>query len=183
MIWDHFQRPRFGAFCIKPCRSGFCYAPAANVLHAYCTRTCASAADCPPDYECVPGAANQSAFCRRVPHGKLGDRCAAPEECLSNLCVEYVLVDRQQGRFRNLYCVDPCPATGACPDGSQCEEVGAERVCSPRPIIEREAQRRFDLEKRLSIENEMFLDRRLERERSGDAGREGEWEVTRPGRE
>jgi hypothetical protein len=173
VIWDYFHRPRFGEFCLKPCRSGFCYAPGRNVLHAYCTHACTSGADCPSDYACVPGDANHSKFCRRAPHGKASDRCAAAEECLSDLCIEYILVDQQQGRFRNLYCVDPCASNGLCPEGTQCEQVDDTRVCIPKSIIERDAKRRFDMEKRVGIENEMFLDPRLEQERRGDAGQKG----------
>jgi hypothetical protein len=160
-IVTYFQRPSFGEFCIKPCRAGFCHAPGGNFLHAYCTRSCGGASDCPNDYACVANPDGEGSFCRRLPLGNPGDRCVASEECLSGHCIEYLRVDRERGRYRGSYCVEACAQDGSCADGSTCEQVGGMSVCSPTQVIARDAERRFDLEKRLGIENEAQLERRL----------------------
>ena len=168
---DYVRRPGIGGSCIGPCRSGFCYVPGNELMRAYCTHACSSSSDCPPDFTCVSAEATQGSFCRRAPHGVGGERCAAAEDCLSNRCVEYVVADVAQGRFRGRYCVAPCPSVGSCPEGTQCEEVEGDRVCSPRSTIERDARRRFEMEKRLGVENDMAFERRIQRERREDGGR------------
>lgn len=163
-ITNYARRPGIGEFCIGPCRSGLCYIPGNDFLRAYCTRACSSGSDCPPDYSCVSAGEGRGSFCRRAPHGVAGERCAAAEECLSNLCVEYVLVDPAKGRFRGRYCVDPCPSVDSCPNGTLCEEIDGDRVCSPKSIIERDARQRFEMEQRLGIENDRVFERRIQRE-------------------
>lgn len=169
-IIAYFQRPSLGEFCIKPCRAGFCHAPGGNFLHAYCTRSCAGAWDCPNDYACVANPDGAGSYCRRLPHGNPGDRCAAPEECLSGRCIEYLRVDRERGRYRNSYCVEACAQDGSCTDGSTCEQVDGVSVCSPTQAIARDAERRWALEERLGSENEAALERRLPASHAVDGG-------------
>jgi hypothetical protein len=169
IIVSYLQRSEMGEFCLKPCRAGYCYSPGNNFLHAYCTHACANAADCPKGYDCVPSGAEPAFFCRKVADRAAGQRCAAAEECLSNRCIEYVVVDRERGRFRQRYCIDPCAADGRCAEGAVCETIGDERLCSPKTLIEGEAEQRFEMEKRLGIENELLLERRIRRGMRVDA--------------
>jgi hypothetical protein len=169
-IVAYLQRPGFGEFCLKPCRTGFCHAPGGSFMHAYCTRGCAGDSDCPADYVCAAGSEGSGSFCRRAPHGKSGDRCGAPEECLSGHCIEYLRVDPKRGHYRSSYCVEACAPGAGCPDGNPCEQVGGVSVCSPTQVITRDAERRFDLEMRMGIENEATLDRRLVRSQAADGG-------------
>jgi len=51
------------------CLGGICYTPALGGLpNAYCTKICASASDCPGDFECVssPGSSTPSTCIKKI---------------------------------------------------------------------------------------------------------------------
>jgi hypothetical protein len=160
----YYQSPTFGHSCMKGCRSGFCYTPEGQFFANYCTRTCSRVGGCPDGYACVSSADPEGLFCKRNPSLELGKSCWASEECLSSMCVGYQL-NRSDGRqFRSSFCVEACAENGTCPEGTHCESIGDSRICSPTDLIRDAAERRFDQEKRLGLENRGFGDRRLQRE-------------------
>ena len=159
----YYRSPKLWEGCIDRCRSGFCHRPGNDVFaNSYCTHSCEDASDCPAGYSCAAIEGSASDFCRRPPTLRVGQRCSASEECLSGECVLYTYNHPQMGAFQRSYCVERCPASGECPEGTRCQptygQVGTSTpprpptggFCDPIGLVERDAQRRYDVLRKYS---------------------------------
>ena len=115
------------------CRSGTCLQT--GLLKGYCSESCATPDDCPPDFLCAKVSGQR--YCKRAPTKHVGEPCEGADDCVDGVC----LVLRVPGSgvaglpagfpgSERGFCSRRCAPTGpACPDGSSCEQVAGHHHC------------------------------------------------------
>ncbi len=101
------------------CLSGICTSEHGGT---YCTRRCASAADCPDGFSCGATDTDPSVCVRDA--RALGQQCDTNADCASGACA-------QVGATR--ICTHLCDESMPCPSDFECMSAGSAQVCQPMP--------------------------------------------------